>query len=48
MKIAVKIRTNTNNNHWIYFLQKPMTLIIICKVNKEYTKDVLLHQTGVL
>ncbi|KAK1124474.1 hypothetical protein K0M31_006825 [Melipona bicolor] len=36
------------NNQWIYILQKPITVTIICKNLSNHTEDVILHQTGIL
>ena len=36
------------NNQWIYILQKPITVTIICKNLPSHMKNVVLHQTGIL
>lgn len=35
-------------NQWIYVLQKPITVTIICENQLNHMEDVTLHQTGIL
>lgn len=37
-----------SNNQWLYVLQHPTTLTIICGGNKDHIEDIVLHKTGML
>lgn len=37
-----------NNNQWLYVLQKPVSLTLLCDESQNHMEDVVLHQTGLL
>ncbi|CAK9814886.1 hypothetical protein ANTQUA_LOCUS8263 [Anthophora quadrimaculata] len=37
-----------SNNQWLYVLQHPTTLTIICGEEKDHMEDIVLHKTGML
>nr|XP_012143825.1 PREDICTED: uncharacterized protein LOC105662855 [Megachile rotundata] len=48
IRANIETWTYIQNNHWIYILQKPTTVTILCQEGKDYMEDIVLHQTGIL
>lgn len=48
MKAVIETWKFAGHNQWFYVLQRPTTLPIICKNDKEEITEVILHQTRLI
>uniref|UniRef100_A0A6V7JSB9 Uncharacterized protein n=1 Tax=Bracon brevicornis TaxID=1563983 RepID=A0A6V7JSB9_9HYME len=48
IKAIIETWQDININQWIYVLQRPTTMTLICHEEKDIIEDVVIHQTGVI
>ncbi|XP_043251579.1 uncharacterized protein LOC122396899 [Colletes gigas] len=48
IRASIETWTYIQNNQWIYVLQKPTTVTIVCQGDGYHMEDIVLHQTGIL